>query len=151
MIPRAVAPLLAALILGAGERPAFADTLLSQSSIIVRERVVVRVPLPAAATTPPPLRQSRWKEKRGPRCLRLNTIAGAAIAGEDAVDLIFRGGARVRAQLESACPALDYYGGFYLRPGPDGRVCADRDAIHARSGGECGIERFRLLVPPRRH
>jgi len=46
-----------------------------------------------------------------------------------------------------ACPALDFYSGFYLRPSADGQVCADRDTVHARSGGQCGIERFRTLVP----
>ena len=53
----------------------------------------------------------------------------------------------MRARLQDECPALDYYRGFYVRPQPDGRICADRDAIRTRSGGDCGIDRFRRLVP----
>jgi hypothetical protein len=53
---------------------------------------------------------------------------------------------RVRAEFDEDCPALDFYGGFYLRP-EDARVCAGRDAIHSRMGGSCTIERFKLLEP----
>ena len=53
----------------------------------------------------------------------------------------------VPPQLDGECPALTYYQGFYLRPGADGQVCQGRDTVHARSGAECGIERFRLLTP----
>jgi hypothetical protein len=42
---------------------------------------------------------------------------------------------------------MDYYFGVYVRPNADGMICADRDAFRARSGGSCGIERFRLLRP----
>ena len=121
-----------------------ADVVLAQ--LMVRERVVVRVP--AQRMFQPPI---RWREKRGPRCIAVADIGGAAITGGDTVDFILRGGGRVRAKLQSACPALDYYHGFYLRPPADGRICQDRDVIHARSGGECVIDKFRALVakPPK--
>ena len=57
---------------------------------------------------------------------------------------------RIRAQLDEDCPALDFYGGFYLQPDDD-RLCAHRDAIHSRMGGSCTIERFRQLEPRLRH
>jgi hypothetical protein len=63
------------------------------------------------------------------------------------VDLVLRDNSRVRAHLERRCPALDYYLGFYVNATPDGRICADRDAIRSRAGGECVIERFRNLRP----
>ena len=29
----------------------------------------------------------------------------------------------------------------------DGRICADRDVIRSRVGGECRIDQFRVLTP----
>jgi hypothetical protein len=120
---------------------------LQYAQVIIRERVIVRVP-----TRPGPNRDRRpmrWKEKDGPKCMPLEGIAGAALIDPETVDFIVQGGPRLRVELESSCPALDYYNGFYLRPGEDGLICAGRDAIHARSGGECQIKRFRKLVPKR--
>ena len=119
---------------------------LAFADVIIRQRLIVRVPIPRRAPDPP----ARWREKRGARCIDLGKVAGAAISAPDSVDMILRGGLRIRAELESECPALDFYSGFYLVPTADGRICADRDSIHARSGGECQIERFRKLVPERR-
>ena len=51
---------------------------------------------------------------------------------------------RVRAKIDDDCPAIDFYGGFYLQP-EDDRVCAKRDEIRSRMGGSCRIERFRSL------
>jgi len=115
------------------------------AQVIIRERVIVRVPTRVV----PERRAMRWKEKSGPKCMPLQGIAGATLLDSRTVDFILQGGLRLRAELESSCPALDYYNGFYLKPGDDGLICADRDAIHARSGGECEITRFRKLVPKR--
>jgi hypothetical protein len=122
-----------------GERLQFAQ-------VIIRERLIVRVPARVAPAVPPRI---KWKEKKAARCLPMNGVAGAAVVEEDSVDLILKGGQRVRAQFESSCPALDYYSGFYILPSEDGRICADRDSIHTRAGGECQITRFRTLVPER--
>lgn len=118
---------------------------LQFAQVIIRERVIVRVPARPARER----QLMRWKEKSGPKCMPMQGIAGAALIDPETVDFIIAGGQRLRAQLESSCPALDYYNGFYLRPGEDGMICADRDAIHARSGGECQITRFKKLVPKR--
>lgn len=116
-------------------------------SVIVTERVIVRVPLPRRSTQAP---VSRWRERRGPACIAMDEVSGAAIEAPASVDFILRGGARLRAVLDSDCPGLDYYSGFYLAPGADRRICADRDAVHDRSGGACEIDRFRALSPARR-
>ena len=79
----------------------------------------------------------------------MNTVGGAAIIEADSVDLYLRGGVRMRARLDDACPALDYYSGFYISPTRDGMICADRDAIRTRAGGTCNIDRFRLLAVER--
>jgi hypothetical protein len=90
---------------------------------------------------------SLWRERRGGRCINSADVAGAAITPDGAVDFVLRGGKRMRAWLESECPALDFYQGFYVKPDRDGMVCAGRDSIHSRSGGECQIDRFRRLEP----
>lgn len=138
--------LLSALLLsGAGASEAAPSPpplpVIRFAQLSIRQSVIIRVPTRA---TPAPI---EWKESKGPKCLSLATIAGAVVSDDDSVDLIFRGGGRIRAQLEDECPALDYYNGFYLRPTKDKRICAGRDSIHSRSGGECEIRRFRTLTP----
>ncbi|MDB5682754.1 MAG: hypothetical protein JWM75_452 [Sphingomonas bacterium] len=130
----------AAAAVGTGGEPLSAAPI-QFAQLIIRERLVVRVP---AKRVPPTI---KWKTKRAPRCMSAEGMAGAAVMGPDSIDLIARGGQRIRAELQSACPALDFYGGFYLKPSADRKLCAGRDSIHARSGGACEIKRFRKLVP----
>ena len=113
----------------------------------IQQRIIIRVP--AMALPSPPQRPIKLKEAKGPKCVPLNQLAGAAIGQNDSVDLYLRGGTRLRAKLDDDCPALDYYSGFYINPTPDGQVCQRRDMLHTRSGGQCRIERFRMLVPER--
>lgn len=117
------------------------------AQMMIQRRIIVRVP----AMPPPPrtLRPIRWKEVKGPKCVPLSQLAGAAIGQDDTVDLFLRGGARLRARLDDDCPALDYYSGFYINPSADGQVCQRRDMLHTRAGQQCRVERFRLLVPDR--
>jgi hypothetical protein len=118
--------------------------LLSQ--LTIRSRVVVRVQ--TNAPPPPPV---QLVEKKGPRCVPMADVLGAAVVAGNSVDFILRGGKRMRARFSSSCPALDYYSGFYIVPTADGMICSDRDTIRSRAGGECSIDRFRLLVPKKAH
>jgi hypothetical protein len=115
------------------------------ASVSVSQTIVIRTRAVRGPAKPAP--SPAFKEKRGPDCIDAAAIAGAAVAAPDAVDFILKGGQRMRARLEEECPALDYYRGFYVAPNPDGLICADRDAIRTRSGGECQIDRFRKLQP----
>jgi len=127
------------------------------AQVTIREQVIIRVQTqsPSAALTAPresrsrllPSAPIRWREKKAPRCVALNTLAGASVTQADAVDLVLRGGERLRAKLDTTCRALDYYSGFYLKPTGDGKMCAERDTIHDRSGSQCEITSFRRLVP----
>lgn len=123
------------------------------TSVIYSQTTIIRVPahrssrFHGAGRAPLPPAPPRFKEKHGPRCIDAATIGAAAISTPDSVDFMLKGGRRVRAQLEAECPALDYYSGFYVRPPKDGMICADRDSIHTRSGGDCQVDRFRLLTP----
>lgn len=138
------------LLSGAGTPPPSprvvqAEVTYAQVTIRERmERVILRIRsgrAPLAAKTP------QYREKKAPRCMVAATIAGAAVTQPDSVDFVLKGGERIRAVLDDDCPALDYYGGFYLRPTADRTICAGRDSVHARSGGECAIMRFRKLIP----
>ncbi len=134
------APITAAAPDDVGDRVTFAQ-------MTIQQRIIIRVP--ARPPVEPVTRPVEWKEAKGPRCLSMSTLSGAAITQRDSVDLFVRGGARYRAQLDDECPALDYYSGFYLSPTKDGQICSGRDSIRTRAGGECGIDRFRTLVPRR--
>jgi hypothetical protein len=124
------------------------------AQVLLRERIIIRIPSappPAAAPAPsavpvPPL---RWEEKKGPKCISANQLGGAIVGSTDSIDLVLKGGARLRTQLDGDCAGLGYYGGFYLKPSPDGQVCAGRDSIRTRSGDTCKIKRFRNLVGKR--
>jgi hypothetical protein len=116
----------------------------------VQQQIIIRVaPVrPAPGNRVGNLRQTvAWQEERGPRCIPIRHILGAAQIGQESIDLVLRDSSRVRARLERRCVAMDYYLGVYVRPNADGMICAERDEIRARSGGSCGIERFRLLRP----
>ena len=132
----------AALLLLAAGAPAAAPPArpAQYGQTVVREQVIIRF------RQAPPTRVE-WKEGKGPKCVPARAIAGATLVGKSSVDLILRNRQRVRARLESSCPALDYYYGFYITPNPDGMVCEDRDNIRSRMGGACQIERFRSLEP----
>jgi hypothetical protein len=117
------------------------------AQLTIQQRVVIRVPMvPIPAE---PTRPLRLIEKKGPKCLASNSVAGAIVTSERTIDLFTRNGPRLRAELDKQCQAVDLRFGFYVRPNPDGRICANRDTIHARTGGQCDIQKFRTLVPER--
>ena len=113
---------------------------LAFAQVTIEQTLIVRVPRRTA------VKPLKWKSKKGPKCVAMSSIAGAAVVADDAIDLALKGGQRIRAQFSSRCPALDYYSGFYILPTEDGKICADRDLIRTRAGGQCEIERFRKLV-----
>lgn len=121
------------------------DQVTITTQIQIQRNSIVRVP-PAAPPSrlPPPI---RWKEKGAPNCIRWSNMAAAMVSSPTTVDLILRGGTRYRVKLEKSCQAIDFYSGFYVKATKDGQVCANRDSIHSRSGGECVIGKYKTLVP----
>ena len=108
--------------------------------VIVHDEVIFRVPIRPRAS---PI---EWIEHKGPKCIPANMLAGAMLSGPSSIDFVLRNRQRVRAKMDSDCPALDYYDSFYLQPDDD-FICAKRETIKIRSGGSCRIEKFRTLVP----
>jgi len=151
LLSRSVSILLVAPLLVSAQAPDWAGDQLAQ--LTIHERLIIRIPhvspsrasAVARATPIAPL----WREKKGPHCVEMKSLTGAAIGGEGEVDLIVEGTRRVRAQLDEECPALMFSSGFYLKPTKDGKICAGRDVIRSRTGARCAIERFRRLVPAR--
>ena len=112
------------------------------AQLIFRSHVVIRV-----QTQPARPRRSLFREKKGPPCVAVGDILASGVIEPASVDLVLRGGTRVRMRFNDSCPALDYYSGFYVSPGPDAKICAKRDVVRDRAGGECAIDRIRLLLP----
>ena len=137
-----------ALLLGAAglapERPE-PDEPLVLAQLVIREQIIVRVPVRRGGDVAARPDAVEWQEKGGPDCVTARSIVGASLANQNSVDLLLHDGQRLRARLENSCPALDYYYGFYIRPGGDGRICADRDVIRSRVGGNCEIDSFKRL------
>jgi len=84
------------------------------------------------------------------RCVAVDHMAGAIVIGDRAVELTMAGGSRWRMSFARECPALSFYQGFYYRRAQAGQLCAGRDAVIARSGGECPIAAIVALKPIRR-
>jgi hypothetical protein len=132
------------LLVGAAPPPVPPAPPRETMTIRVFRSTVIRMPLLRLHHPTPP---GTMIEKRGPSCVPAGQIAGAAVTAPDAIDFVLRGGERMRAKLDGDCTALGFYGGFYLSPGEDDRICADRDVIRTRAGGECAIDKFRRLTP----
>lgn len=73
------------------------------------------------------------------RCVSVNNLAGAQLFGDRGIELTTKTGDRYRLFLAQECPALSFYQGFYYRRQRAGQLCAGRDVVGARSGGECLI------------
>jgi hypothetical protein len=143
--PIVIPSLIAGLLLAASSiaaAPAPSDEPREQyAQLSFHSRVVIRFD---AARVPP---VTRWAEKKGPHCIQMSDIQASAVIVPNSVDLALRGGERARMRFEKSCPALDYYSGFYVVPNADGKICAGRDTVRDRAGGECAIDKFRKLVP----
>ncbi len=98
-----------------------------------------RVPVRPGGLAPPGGERPRPPRAGRKRCIDINSIAAAQLYGDRALELTLRGGRRWRLFLAQECPALSFYQGFYYQQKQAGQLCAGRDAIGARSGGECAI------------
>lgn len=106
-----------------------------------------RVPL--APGTPVDTRPQPPKEGRT-ACISVKAVAGAQLFGDSAIELTMKNGKRYRMFFASECPALTFYQGFYYRRQKAGQLCAGRDVVGARSGGECPIASIIPVRIPKR-
>ena len=126
----------------------------SVRQVRIEQHIIWRVaPMPGpareslTAITPTRPVAPRMLERKMGDCVPMSAIAGGRPDGNSRLLLFLRDRRLVAANLERACSARDFYRGFYIdKPNSDGRICADRDRILARSGARCEISSFRLLV-----
>jgi hypothetical protein len=130
-------PLLLALF---GGEPAVVGE--SVTRLMIHDEVILRVPVQPRPLLP----EIDWIEHKGPKCIPAGAIRRVLLSGPSQVDFILADRARVRAEFDEDCPALDFYAGVYLETADD-RLCVRRDAVQSRIGGSCTIERFKQLVP----
>lgn len=117
------------------------------------ERIQVVPPAAHPVAPPPPPGRPAPPASGRAACIDVSRVAAAQVYGDAWVELTLQGGKRWRMYFEQACPALSFYDGFYYRRAEQGRLCAGRDAVIARSGGECAIAsivRIKPLKRPRR-
>jgi hypothetical protein len=141
MILAGIAALLLLAFEGGDQQPAPG----SQGTITIHQQIIIRIPAGPGSAMPAAAPMVRWREHRGPRCVDPRRIVGALFPEPDSVDFILRDNSRIRARLDRRCPALTFYRNFYLTMNEDGRICADRDSLRSRIGGECQIDEFRTL------
>lgn len=118
----------------------------------IDQRVIVRFPTPdSVPATVGAQRQSiakiRYKEKKIGKCLWVDKLGGSRPGPNRSLDLVTRDGILIRAYLGDGCLAREFYAGAYMERSYDGKLCVDRDLLHARTGGKCEIDKFRLLIP----
>jgi hypothetical protein len=118
------------------------------AQVTVRQQIIIRVP--RGVRTAPMSAATQWRESRGPRCIAARSVAGATLVGQNSVDLLLTDSSRVRVKLDNGCGGLDFYQGFYVNGTADGMICAGREAVRSRMGGQCGIDQFRLLTAVKR-
>lgn len=111
------------------------------------KKKIERIPV-----APAPLVEPRTPRPEPPlagrdACVDISRVAGAQIFGDASVELTLQGGARWRMYFAQGCPTLDFYRGFYYRRAEQGRLCAGRDAVISRAGGECAIA---SIIPMRK-
>ena len=114
----------------------------SVTRLMVQDEVILRIPIQPRPLLP----EIDWIEHKGPKCIPAGAIRRVLLSGPTQVDFILENRARVRAQFDEDCPALDFYAGVYLQTADD-RLCVRRDAVQSRIGGSCTIQRFKQLVP----
>jgi hypothetical protein len=112
-----------------------------------RERVIIRIPPKPA---PAPTRRServKWKEQKIGKCILMNRLIGSRPGPNESLEILTSDGNVIRAYLGDGCLAREFYAGAYVERSADGKLCIDRDLLHARTGAQCEIDKFRLLVP----
>lgn len=138
---------LAPLLVAADDASPLAGVEFAQ--VTIRERVLIRIRPSRPVVLDRAGRVTQiapvWSERRAQKCVAVHDLAGAAVSRGGDVDLMMIDGGRLRAKLAKDCPALDFYGGFTLKPNADGRICGGRDVLRARSGASCPIAKFRRI------
>ncbi len=122
----------------------------------VEQRIIIRVPRHSPGVGNMSSRVTakaapvRYKEEKAGKCLLMDRLVGSRPGTKESLDLVTREGAMIRAYLGDGCLAREFYAGAYMERPLDGKLCVDRDLLHARTGAKCEVDKFRLLIPQSR-
>lgn len=89
---------------------------------------------------------TRYEERKMNKCIPVAQIAGVQTGSGNQLLLFLNDRRIVRANLEKACRARDFYSGFYVERNKDGKICIGRDKLQSRTGAVCEVARMRELV-----
>jgi hypothetical protein len=111
------------------------------------QRVIIRIPPKPAPATSKRSEPVEYKEEKIGKCLLMDRLIGARPGPKESLEIMTRDGNVIRAYLGNGCLAREFYAGAYVERSADGKLCIDRDLLHARTGAQCEIDKFRVLVP----
>ena len=116
----------------------------------VEQRVIVRFPnQPVTVSTGRGDNRKSviYNEEKIGKCLLMDRLIASRPGPKNTLELVTRERQLIRAYLGDGCLAREFYAGAYVERSKDGKLCVDRDLMHARTGAKCEIDKFRLLVP----
>ena len=125
-----------------------------QFQMRIEQRIIIRVPRQSISPASSPVlgslksRPIKFDEQKIGKCLIMDRFVASRPGGgsKENLELVTRDGSVVRAYLGGGCLAREFYAGAYMERPSDGKLCVDRDLMHARTGAKCEIDKFRLLV-----
>jgi hypothetical protein len=132
----------------------FGLTVQNNFQVRIQQRVIIRVPRYRVANTlaagsgKSVSSSLSYKEEKLGKCLIMNRFVASrpGPGPKESLELFTREGALVRAYLGDGCLAREFYAGAYMERPADGKLCAERDFLYARTGAKCEIDKFRALV-----
>jgi hypothetical protein len=110
-------------------------------------RVIIRIPPKPVPASSKRSESTKWKEQKIGKCILMDRLVGSRPGPKESLEILTRDGNLIRAYLGDGCLAREFYAGAYVERSADGKLCIDRDLLHARTGAQCEIDKFRLLVP----
>ena len=116
----------------------------------VEQRVIVRFPnqpVTVSSGRGDNRKSVIYNEEKIGKCLLLDRLIASRPGPKNTLELVTRERQLIRAYLCDGCLAREFYAGAYVERSKDGKLCIDRDLMHARTGAKCEIDKFRLLVP----
>lgn len=122
----------------------------SQFQVRVEQRIIIRFPNqpgPVSSGRGDPRKAPIYNEEKIGKCLLMDRLVASRPGPKNSLELVTRERQLIRAYLGDGCLAREFYAGAYVERSSDGRLCVDRDLLHARTGAKCEIDKFRLLVP----
>ena len=111
------------------------------------QRVIIRIPPKPVPGSSKSSKVIRYKEEKIGKCLLMDRLVGSRPGPKESLEILTRDGNLIRAYLGDGCLAREFYAGAYVERSADGKLCIDRDLLHARTGAQCEIDKFRLLIP----